>query len=235
MLEQFKQWLRSRVSGKGNAAAAGAACSGEPGLGVRWLGPRQNPFGMEILDCRPFALGMVSVTQDPNIASRFLQLRSSFREELRGVAPEGARSIPSTLAYPFQGEVQDGAVFKAETMEDKWDIYLYDGHLYFARSWTGELIFRARVEFQPGLARVTAIETVRPNEDSFVLQQVDYLIKSHLFKREVPHPLPKDFGRDAQQLALYSFSEYGRRGLYGTLSNTVAVGPLLPFQGKNRY
>ena len=43
----------------------------------------------------------------------------------------------------------------AQRMEDRWDIYLYDGNLYFARSWTGELGHRARVEFQERAAVVT--------------------------------------------------------------------------------
>lgn len=219
MLERFKQWLRSRLPAPDGA---GATCPAGQGLGLRWLSPQENPFRMEILDCRPFAQTMIALTQDPEISARFLQLRRSFGEDLRGCKPEGARHIACHLAYPYQGEVQDGAVFKAETMEDKWDIYLYDGYLYFARSWTGDLVFRARLEFQPGLARVTTIETARPNEDAFLVQQVDYLIKSHLFRREAPHPLPRDFGRDAEKLAVYSFSEYGRRGLYGSLANTLS-------------
>ncbi len=221
MLERFKQWLRSRLSAPDGA---GATCPAGQGLGLRWLSPQENPFRIEILDCRPFALTMMALSQDQDIAARFLQLRRSYGEELRGSRPEGARSIACQLAYPYQGEVQDGAVFKAETMEDKWDIYLNDGYLYFARSWTGELVFRARVDFQPALARLTAIETARPNEDAFLVQQVDYLIKSHLFRREAPHPLPQDFGRDAEKLAVYSFSEYGRRGLYGSLANTLTTG-----------
>ncbi len=221
MFQRLNQWFSSLFPGKENLCPS---CPAEQAPTLRWLAPQENPFGIEILDCRPFALRMVAVTGDPEIAARFLQLRNSFGEELRGVIPKRARAVACSLAYPYQGEIQDGALFKAREMEDKWDIYLYEGYLYFSRSWTGELIFRARMEFTPEITSVTAIETASPDEDFFIIQQVDYLIRSHLFKRQVPHPLPKNLGRDAQQLALYSFSQYGRRGLYGSFSNTLAAG-----------
>lgn len=40
----------------------------------------------------------------------------------------------------------------------------------FRRSWTGELIFRARMEFTPEIASVIATETASPDEDFFIIQ-----------------------------------------------------------------
>ena len=59
------------------------------------------------------------------------------------------------------GQSRDGPLFVARQMEDKWDIYLYDGHLYFARSWTGELVFRAVIEFAAPQAVLTTVEANR--------------------------------------------------------------------------
>jgi hypothetical protein len=48
---------------------------------------------------------------------------------------------------------------------------------------------------------------------------IDFLIVSHVFGREIPHPLPSAyFERSPEDLALFSFSEFGRRGLYGTFA-----------------
>src|SRR5437667_10541486 len=105
---------------------------------LAWLGPEQNPFGLRVLDLRPFSTTMISATADPSIATRFGQLRTASGEEHRGRHPEDAVVTPCNLTYPFNGESRDGPLFKAQQMEDKWDIYLHDGHLYFARSWTRE-------------------------------------------------------------------------------------------------
>ena len=49
---------------------------------------------------------------------------------------------------------------------------------------------------------------------------MDFLIRSHLYGQSVPHPLPKPLGRDPRENALFSFSQYGRHGLYGTFADT---------------
>jgi len=52
---------------------------------------------------------------------------------------------------------------------------------------------------------------------------VDYLIRSHLYRLPLPHPLPKSVGQDPRELALFSFSQYGRYGLYGTFADTTRL------------
>ena len=93
-------------------------------------------------------------------------------------------------------------------MDDKWDIYRYDGHLYFARSWTGELEYRATIVFATDGAKVIAVTARREMFESdslYLIAVVDYLIRSHLYGLPMPHPLPKSLGRDPRQLALFSF------------------------------
>jgi hypothetical protein len=51
---------------------------------------------------------------------------------------------------------------------------------------------------------------------AFAVRTLDFLIESHVFGRECPHPLPAAYlGRAPDDLALFSFSQFGRRGLYG--------------------
>jgi hypothetical protein len=193
---------------------------------LNWLGPDQNPFRLRVLDCRPFSTSMISTTKDPSIAARFNRLRRSTGEEHRGHHPGGPLTAPCALRYPFNGEGKDGPLFVAGQMEDKWDIYLYDGYLYFARSWTGELVFRATVEFRGREAVVTAVEASRakvPDDPALAVRMVDFLVKTHLCRQEAPHPLPRDHSDDKQAIALYSFSEYGRWAFYGSFEDTTAV------------
>lgn len=193
---------------------------------LAWLEPDQNPFGLRVLDCRPFSTTMISATEDPNIANRFGQLRGASGEEHRGRHPGEALVVRCELSYPFNGESRDGPLFVAQRMEDKWDIYLYDGHLYFARSWTGELIFRAAIEFRKHEAVLTEIEANRANvrdDPALAVRKVDFLMKTHLYRKEAPHPFPPGFPEDKKILALYSFSEYGRWAFYGSFEDTTQV------------
>jgi hypothetical protein len=42
-------------------------------------------------------------------------------------------------------------MFKAAVMEEKWDVYRRGNYLYFTRSWTGDLVFAARIRVYKGL------------------------------------------------------------------------------------
>jgi hypothetical protein len=214
-------WLSRLFRGKERAVAQDDLFSR-----LAWLEPDQNPFGLRVLDCRPFSTAMISATKDPSIAARFGQLRHATGEEHRGRSPEDAVVVRCDLSYPFNGESRDGPLFIAQQMEDKWDIYLCDGHLYFARSWTGELVFRARIEFKETVAVVSEIAASRAkvlDEPALAVRVVDFLMKTHLYRKEAPHPFPQGLPEDKKTLALYSFSEYGRWAFFGSFEDTTKV------------
>lgn len=200
--------------------------SDDPFAHLSWVEPAESPFGVRVLDCRSVSRSMVATTSDRNVAMRFVELRSSYGEQHRGLAPVDALRVECDLWYPPRGEIQDGPVFLSQEMEDKWDIYLLDGHLYFARSWTGELVFRAWIELTEAEVRISTVEakTQAVRDDAtFAVRQVDYLVKSHLYDREVPHPIPADFPDDPQQIALFSFSQNGRRAAFASYEDTTLV------------
>jgi hypothetical protein len=193
---------------------------------LNWLEPHQNSFGLRVLDCRPFSTTMISATKDPSIAARFNQVRGSTEEQHRGRHPDDALVARCDLAYPFNGEFRDGPLFVARHMEDKWDIYLYAGHLYFAGSWTGELVFRAPIEFKKTEAVLTEVEASRAkvmDDPGLAVRKVDFLMKTHLYRKEAPHPFPQGLPDEKKILALYSFSEYGRWAFYGSFEDTTTV------------
>ena len=193
---------------------------------LAWLEPDQNPFGLRVLDCRPFSTTMISTTSDPKIAASFNQLRASTGEEHCGQHPDDPVTAQCELGYPFDGKTRDGPLFVARQMEDKWDIYLHEGILYFARSWTGELVFRATLVYQEQEAVITAVEGSWAKvwgDPALMVRMVDFLMKSHLYRRSAPHPLPRDFLDEKKTIAVYSFSEYGRWALYASFDDTTAA------------
>lgn len=192
---------------------------------VRWLGKDdpKNPFTVDGYDCLAFVRAMQSTTKDQDVAAKFVALRSSVGSNHIGQMPEGATAIEHRLAYPC-GEIADGVLFKAQRMEQKWDIYLYGRSLYFCRSWTDALVFAATFSItSEGLVVETlwaCVEAIEGGRDQAV-RQVDYLIKNHLFRRALPHPLPEGLPRDPNTIGLYSFAQYGHQCCFGTYADTL--------------
>jgi hypothetical protein len=180
-----------------------------------WLEPHENPFGVRLLDCRPVAESFLSLTQDPRSISFFGSPESRSGEQFRGEHPLDAMRVACDLAYPLTEALPEGPVFLAAAMEDKWNIYHFTEALYFARSWTGQLQYVARLTEAASQLRVIEVEAFRGNVlgvDQLAVRQVDYLIKSHVFGQLVPHPVPPLASKKG--LAVWSFSQCGRRGLF---------------------
>ena len=192
---------------------------------LHWILASENPFGIDVLDCRRITQGMVSMTGDESVAKTFGMLRSSQGRECLGQKPKECLSVACELEYPPVQTPKDGPLFKAAVMEDKWDIYLYDSRLYFCRSWSGVLRYRARIRVETDKLCVTQIDYAksRSKEPLDAVRVVDYLIKSHLYRVVVPHPFPRNMPNDPETLALDSFSRFGRRCRYGSYDDTLKV------------
>ena len=111
-----------------------------------------------------------------------------------------------------------------QEMEDKWDIYFHEDHLYFARSWTGNLIYRADCKVVGHyliVSSILAMDEFTFKDDRYAVRAVDFLIKSHLLRMEVPHPLPAIGTDDVRQIVMFSFSEFGRWASFATFEETI--------------
>lgn len=100
----------------------------------RAVADNENPFDREVLDCRVVALGFTSVTSDRKIAKSFSRLRADDGRGSVGMLPENVFSVDADLRFPYNGDREDGVIFAAKEMEDKWDFYVYDARLYIRRS-----------------------------------------------------------------------------------------------------
>lgn len=193
---------------------------------LRWLEPQQNAWGLRVLDCRPLTLTSTLITDDARIAESFANLRQSDGSQHKGISPANASRLECDLHFPFNGESLDGPLFLADVMEDKWDIYLYDGHLYFARSWSGDLRLRAKIDFKAPDARIPWVEAELRDDYQdpvFVISAVDFLMKSHLYGREVPHPVPELFADDPETIARFSMTQFGRWASFAKVGDTTDI------------
>ena len=185
-----------------------------------WLEPHENPFGVRVLDCRPIAETFLSATENPAAISFFGSPAARSGEQFRGQHPEEAIRLPCELVFPLGAPLPDGPVFIAGAMEEKWNVYHFAGVLYFARSWTGHLQYAATLAPSASELRVVEVEAWPGNvmgDNSMAIRQVDFLIRSHLLGHVVPHPVPPLPSKKG--IALWSFSQYGRRGLYAAVAS----------------
>jgi hypothetical protein len=77
---------------------------------------------------------MMSTTTDPAIATSFTHIRALNGRQHVGQTPLDALVIECQLEYDVWPQQGDGPLFKAQEMEDKWDVYQWNGQLYVARS-----------------------------------------------------------------------------------------------------
>ncbi len=193
---------------------------------LKWLDRDQNPYNIRCLDVRSFTTVMISTAADQRQALKFKELRRSNGDHLIGTTPDEASHIDCQLRYPHQGATRDGALFMAKEMEDKWDIFLFEGRLYFTRSWSGVLVYRAAISFMETQAIVSEIDSLQVGVQGgawLAICAVDFLVKSHLYRREAPHTVPPSVPDDDMGIAAYSFREYGRWASYATFEDTTRI------------
>jgi len=190
-----------------------------------WIPPEKNPFHMRIFDCRPFTRYFTALTGNPEVAKSFSLLRHSDGRERRGRMPEACVAVPCRLIYKLMKNVPDGVVFRAREMEEKWDVDLFEDKLYLSRSWTGTLIMVAHLQLSAKSLTISEVNAkVSSHGDStMIVRDVDFLIKTLLLEREVPHSLPPGLPSTEKAIVIYSHSNFGRQAAFATYEDTTTI------------
>lgn len=195
----------------------------------RWYeaGPNEeNPFDVRLLDCRSLTQTVVAMTQDRSVSESYLMLRDSDGRNLIAAEIPDSVFLPVSLRIPHTGEPLDGIIFKAPSMDVKWDIYIYNSVFLFARSWTGFLSFRAFATVGPTEILIRGIECQR-SDAAVAASHVYFLIATHPMRRVLPHQLPEDAPKEPKSMALMSFSLFGNLGCYATFEDITHI-PITP-------
>jgi hypothetical protein len=204
-------------------------------LDPAWVEPANNVFQMRVLDCEAFCRNTLLFTfgeDGPAIDALFKQARAEPGRFCERRPIPDTLHMPCLLSYPRSGEsAPDGAHFFAEAMEDLWNVFQFDGHFYFTRSWTGQLMYRAKLQYRPGALFITEVEAsqTRPKDvygivldEELAVRQVDFLVKALLYQLPVPAPLPRRLSEENRgTMALFALTEYGRWGWFPTFDDTT--------------
>ena len=210
-------------SGSAQSAFAGAVPPSMDVLlsTVRKVEGDKNSFGIPIFDCREFATSLLA-----DSAEEIVPETAVLTPEQLDVLPEGVVSMRCGLTYPLGQAPPEGLLFLARTMQDKWHIHHHDGRLIFSRSWTGDPLFVAEFEVSRPVVTVKQIHAYPGAFDggpALVVGIVDFLIKSHLFRVSVPHPLPAELTAIPSLVATWSFNHFGRWGHFATWADVTRL------------
>lgn len=182
-----------------------------------------NPFNKRILDIRSLTQHTLSFTKDKYVAELFNKQRQSIGRELIDTKMPGSKTLNVELVYPHNGAKIEGATYKAKCMEDKWDIYGWNEIIYFTRSWTGEVIYKAFINTTDSNFKIYKIEYIPTydDEDSLLaINNVHFLIKTLAFGGVYPHKVPKSLTTE-KNIALYSFNQFGHNCWYATFDEIL--------------
>ena len=206
--------LRSPLTGAGPDFRVRSRTMDQLLATVRRVESSRNPFGVPVFDCRDFATSVLA-----NAAEPIPQETTILPPPERDTLPDGVVSLNCSLTYPLGEVPPEGLLFTARTMQDKWHIYHDDGRLIFTRSWTGDPLFMAEFDAAPPVVTVRKVHAYPGAFDggpTLAVGIVDFLIKSHLFRVSVPHPLPEELPEIPSLVATWSFNHFGRWGHYAT-------------------
>lgn len=170
----------------------------------------EHPFPFDLLDQRRFSLGVRSSTQDPSLTERFAALRDDDGRSSLRTPPQQAALQQVELIYPLAEAFGEGCLFRAQIMEEKWDIFHYGRVILFRRSWSGEVIFRAQLRRDGARLILSQLESHHTWDPKMAVRVVDFLVWSHVFGRPCPHPVPEGMLAAPAKAATWSFSTFGR-------------------------
>jgi hypothetical protein len=127
--------------------------------------------------------------------------------------PESVARLQYTRTFSAQEYEKLSYGLIPNEMEDKWFIYLEQGHLYFHRSWTGVCVYRVR--FERVDETYFAIEALvnrdptkyKETDDAYDTALLSFLIENFLLGGHTPFPLPTSLSKGLPKgLFQHSFS-----------------------------
>lgn len=135
-------------------------------------------------------------------------------DALRARAAAEITRTPCLLAYPYNAGASPphGIQLRPAEAEDLWAIYVFDGALYFVRSWHGVPRYRAAFTTTAYGLFLHEIEIygAPPADATLPVREVDFLIKAGLFRLVTPAPVAASFADDAWGAARAAFTAFGR-------------------------
>jgi hypothetical protein len=187
---------------------------------LNWIDASDNPWGIKLLDLRPITQGMLSTSQDPQMAANAVSYNSDDGTSFINQEPESGNEITAEISFPTDPMLAPGVLFIPEVMENKWAIFFHQDTIIFVRSWLRKVIVTAETSQQNGRLYINKIKGLFSNDDEPELTRsiVKFLLISHVIGEIFPAPLPGNLSSDLKSAGLWAMSTYGNMAHVGTFT-----------------
>lgn len=192
---------------------------------LAWLSEDENPWGVRVLDVRPYTHGMLSTSNDPQCAQNAVSFFGDDGAGWIGQLPTARYSEAVNRRYKVEGRLYEGPLFIPDCMEHKWAIFYRQGRLIFVRSWLREVYVVADVtRISDDEIEVTQLYGdfgAGADDEGFDGRVLDFLLRTHVLGQVYPAPLPSKLATDEESSALWCVRMFGKLAWVGALERPV--------------
>lgn len=186
---------------------------------IPWLSAENNPWGVPVLDLRPFTLKALAVSTVPEHAVNAVSFGADDGTEFIGLQTPVARTVQVRLVYRIDRMLADGSLFLPKDMDQKWAVFFHQNKILFVRSWSRQLEVTAEVQGEGNEIIVTKLHGSFTSPDEapeFSVRILDYLLRSHALGMEYPVPLPPSTNIPPKEIAQGCFAIFGKLAHFAT-------------------
>lgn len=201
-------------------------------LTLNWIEASENPWGIKLVDLRPITQGMLSTSQDPQMAANAISYSSEDGSSFINQKPESRNEITAEISFCVDPILAPGVLFIPDVMENKWAIFFNQNRIIFVRSWLRKVFVTADTSQQNGRLHIHKIlgQFSDINEPEFIRAIVKFLLISHTIGEIFPAPLPETLSPDLKSAGIWAMSMYGNMAHIGTFSSNYEGSTQTPIR-----
>lgn|GEM_PF-6578642 len=196
----------------------------------RWIKAEDSPFGVEVLDLRgTFVVkvsyilrGLDDIENNPSSEETLRKVRKMHPE------PYLSFKVICNLSYPVSSRnvISDGLLCKPLETGQEWCIFSAGQDMIFYSVDRRNVMYRARYRLENDTLRIRFIEAnmlVCHLMPSLAIANLDFIIKSSLFGKVVPHPIPSFIPREIDRIISYTRFAFDSRAVFATYEDTLSI------------
>ncbi len=187
---------------------------------INWIEATENPWNIKLVDLRPITQGMLSASEDPQIAENAVSYFSDDGTSFINQQLESENEISAEIIFAVDPILAPGVLFIPSVMENKWAIFFHQNKIIFVRSWVRRVVVTAETSQQNGQISINKIKGrfFDQDEPEFTRAIVKFLLISHVIGENFPAPLPNDLSSDLEAAGFWAMSMYGNMANVGTFT-----------------
>jgi hypothetical protein len=179
---------------------------------LAWLsvGDSQNPFPIEVLDCRAACAALSDISQSEELPNVLAGLGHSEDHDNKQAIVDGL--VTECL---IETRVTNEISFVEASLDefDRWRLTKKNGLITATRRWTGQVIHLADYEAAGEFLRIRRLSSQNSfvyRDQRYAVAEFTFLVRTYLERRCGPFPIPRGLMRkDSEKIALVGWKTHG--------------------------